>query len=259
MRTATHALWQRSVLRAGRRKRCIACFPARGAVKRSQEIADGCYIELDFKKRHFPVFTPPDEQEAGRLSARIVREGLRERYGDPPSQAVKDRLEHELGIICRMGFASYFLIVGDFVRFAVENGIPATPAARRAAPWSATSSNSATLIRWNTICSSSASSTPTAPRRPTSTSTFARTAAKKSSPTSRANTAKAASRRSPRSARMAARAAIKDVGRVLDFPLERVTQLTNMIPKTLGVTLDEALKESTDSSRLMSPTRTSAN
>ena len=41
-------------------------------------------------------------------------------------QAVRDRLEHELGIICRMGFASYFLIVWDFVRFAVENGIPAS-------------------------------------------------------------------------------------------------------------------------------------
>src|SRR5207253_175002 len=45
---------------------------------------------------------------------------------------------------------------------------------------------------------------------------------------------------------MAARAAIKDVGRVLDVPLERVTQLTNMIPKTLGITLDESLKPSTD-------------
>src|SRR5262249_50405738 len=52
--------------------------------------------------------------------------GLRERYGDNPSQAARDRLEHELSIICRMGFASYFLIVGDFVRFATENGIPAS-------------------------------------------------------------------------------------------------------------------------------------
>ena len=43
---------------------------------------------------------------------------------------------------------------------------------------------------------------------------------------------------------MAARAAIKDVGRVLDVPLERVTRLTNMIPKTLGITLDEALEQS---------------
>jgi DNA polymerase-3 subunit alpha len=45
---------------------------------------------------------------------------------------------------------------------------------------------------------------------------------------------------------LAARAAVKDVGRVLDIPLDRVTQLTNMIPKTLGITLDEALKQSAD-------------
>ena len=39
---------------------------------------------------------------------------------------MRERLDHELGIICRMGFASYFLIVWDFVRFARENGIPCT-------------------------------------------------------------------------------------------------------------------------------------
>src|SRR4029077_6963707 len=45
---------------------------------------------------------------------------------------------------------------------------------------------------------------------------------------------------------MAARAAIKDVGRALDVPLERVTQLTNMVPQRLGVSLDDALKENPD-------------
>src|SRR5262249_41718766 len=45
---------------------------------------------------------------------------------------------------------------------------------------------------------------------------------------------------------LAARAAIKDVGRVLDIPLHRVAQLTNMIPKTLGITLDDALRQSPD-------------
>ena len=45
---------------------------------------------------------------------------------------------------------------------------------------------------------------------------------------------------------MAAKAAIKDVGRVLDIPLDRVTQLTNLVPKTLGITLEEALKQSPD-------------
>src|SRR6202040_1326552 len=43
---------------------------------------------------------------------------------------------------------------------------------------------------------------------------------------------------------LAARAAIKDVGRVLDIPLERVTRLTNLVPKTLHITLDDALQQS---------------
>ena len=94
------------------------------AVRRSQEIADGVDIQLDFKARHFPVFTPPDGKTPEDYLRELCEKGLRERYGDNPSQAVRDRLEHELGIICRMGFASYFLIVWDFVHFAVENGIP---------------------------------------------------------------------------------------------------------------------------------------
>src|SRR5439155_18762840 len=52
--------------------------------------------------------------------------GLTDHYGPKPSTQARQRLDHELGIICRMGFASYFLIVWDFVRFAREQGIPAS-------------------------------------------------------------------------------------------------------------------------------------
>src|SRR5262249_27154848 len=82
------------------------------AVQRSQEIADGVAIDLDFKTRHFPVFTPPGGKTPEQYLRELCEIGLRERYGDNPSQAARDRLEHELSIICRMGFASYFLIVG---------------------------------------------------------------------------------------------------------------------------------------------------
>ena len=51
---------------------------------------------------------------------------MRERYGEKPDNAVQKRLDHELAIITKMGFASYFLVVWDFVRFARENGIPST-------------------------------------------------------------------------------------------------------------------------------------
>ncbi len=96
------------------------------AVARSQEIADRVNIDIDFKKRHFPAFQPPPGKEPEAFLRELCLQGVRERYGENPSEAVTKRLDHELGIICRMGFASYFLITWDFVRFARENGIPCT-------------------------------------------------------------------------------------------------------------------------------------
>ncbi len=94
------------------------------AVSRSQEIADGVDIQIDFKTRHFPVFTPPSSKTPETFLEELCHQGLRERYGNNPSEVAQKRLKHELGIICKMGFASYFLIVWDFVRFAREQKIP---------------------------------------------------------------------------------------------------------------------------------------
>ena len=96
------------------------------AVARTQEIADRVDIEIDFTKRHFPVFTPPASQSPEDYLRELCLVGLRERYGENPPATAAARLEHELGTINSMGFASYFLIVWDFVRFARENGIPST-------------------------------------------------------------------------------------------------------------------------------------
>ncbi|MDB5310286.1 MAG: intein-containing polymerase subunit alpha [Gemmataceae bacterium] len=102
-------------------------FPGyEAAVARSQEIADQVCIDIDFKKRHFPAFTAPAGQTAEEFLRELCERGLRERYGETPSETTVKRLEHELGVICRMGFASYFLITWDFVRFARESGIPST-------------------------------------------------------------------------------------------------------------------------------------
>jgi DNA polymerase-3 subunit alpha len=96
------------------------------AVARSQEIADKIDIQLDFKKRHFPVFAPPPGRTPEEFLRELCEAGVKDRYGDDPSEAVKKRLDHELATINKMGFASYFLIVWDFVRFARESGIPCT-------------------------------------------------------------------------------------------------------------------------------------
>jgi len=100
-------------------------FPRQSeAVARSQEIADRCDIQLDLKTRHFPVFAPPPGKSDVQYLRDVAYEGLHWRYGEKPEQKFIDRLEFELGVIERMGFASYFLIVWDFARFARDKGIP---------------------------------------------------------------------------------------------------------------------------------------
>ena len=72
-----------------------------------------------------PSSLPPGGQDArGATCATSARRGCATATATTRPRRCRDRLEHELGIICRMGFASYFLIVGDFVRFAVEQGHP---------------------------------------------------------------------------------------------------------------------------------------
>ena len=107
------------------------------AVGRSQQIADSVAIELDLGKRHFPGFELPDGRTAPDELRRLCLEGLRERYADLPKRwadqpggelhaDVLERLDRELGVINTLGFASYFLIVWDFVRHARDRGIPAS-------------------------------------------------------------------------------------------------------------------------------------
>jgi error-prone DNA polymerase len=77
-------------------------------------IAEACSFDLDLESYHFPhVSLPPGETPTGRL-ARLCYEGARRRYGSVP-RAVEDRLQHELQLIFRMGFAAYFMVVADIV------------------------------------------------------------------------------------------------------------------------------------------------
>ena len=102
-----------------------AAFPRQAeAVARSQEIANRVDINLDLKTRHFPVFAPPPGKTDIEHLKDVANEGLKWRYGENPEQKYIDRLTFELGVIERMGFASYFLIVWDFARFARSKGIP---------------------------------------------------------------------------------------------------------------------------------------
>jgi len=77
-------------------------------------------------KFHVPLFRAPDGQSYEDYLRQIVYEGARERYGDVAPK-IRDRIDEELRVITRMGFAGYFLIVWDLIRFARESGIRVGP------------------------------------------------------------------------------------------------------------------------------------
>src|SRR3954471_17003714 len=97
------------------------------AVPTSLEIAERCNVEIELGKMLIPRYpTPNGEDEVEYLRA-LAYDGLRRRYGDPPPAAAVERLEMELEVIIKMGFAAYFLIVWDFVKYAKDNGIAVGP------------------------------------------------------------------------------------------------------------------------------------
>jgi DNA polymerase-3 subunit alpha len=96
------------------------------ALANTVAIAERCEVELEFKTR-LPAFPlPPDAVSADELLEREARAGVRERFAEVTAE-VSERLEYELDVIRRTGYSGYFLIVADFMRAARERGIPVGP------------------------------------------------------------------------------------------------------------------------------------
>ncbi len=97
------------------------------AVKATLEIANRCELELDFSSHRLPRFEPPDGKSADAFLREIVEKGLLRRYGDPPPEEAVSRMEYELRVIQQMEYSSYFLIVWDFIQYALRQNIPVGP------------------------------------------------------------------------------------------------------------------------------------
>jgi DNA polymerase-3 subunit alpha len=96
------------------------------AIENTARIGEMCNLELRFDELHFPRVTPPGGLTPEEYLRQLATEGFERRYGRNAT-AARARLEKELAVICRMGFASYFIIVSDFVRFAKEENVPVGP------------------------------------------------------------------------------------------------------------------------------------
>jgi DNA polymerase III subunit alpha len=109
-------------------KEMKAIFPDQpDALANTQRVADLC--EFDFEKKYFlPGFPRPAEYATDEaLLEHLSRAGAERRYGAPLPPEVEQRLAYELGVINKAGYAGYFLIVQDFIAAARERGIPVGP------------------------------------------------------------------------------------------------------------------------------------
>ena len=96
------------------------------AFENTAKIADRCNLEFEFNNYHLPSFPVPEGYTNEEYFRKLCMDGFRERYSQPP-QSYIDRLEYEIGVISRMGYVNYYLIVWDFIRYAKEQGIPVGP------------------------------------------------------------------------------------------------------------------------------------
>jgi DNA polymerase-3 subunit alpha len=228
------------------------------AVARSQEIADQVDIELEIKKRHFPVFTPPDNKPSEDYLRELCLEGLKRQYAHEPdryhdgqlSTAVMNRLDRELGVINKLGFANYFLIVWDFVHFARGQGIEAT------ARGSGVGSIVAFALHLSRVC----------PLRYDLLFERFLDINRREAPDididfcqqRRGEVIQYVKRRYGMDnvaqigtfGTLGARAALRDVGRALGLPIPRVDAVTALVPDELHISIPGALEKSDDLKKL---------
>ncbi|MDZ7393326.1 MAG: DNA polymerase III subunit alpha [candidate division KSB1 bacterium] len=99
------------------------------AIENTVAIAEKCHVLLDLKARHLPRFALPAGERVSTLDEyleKLVWEGVRRCYGTPTPE-IENRVRHELKIIRDAGYAGYFLIVRDFIEYARSVGIPVGP------------------------------------------------------------------------------------------------------------------------------------
>lgn len=96
------------------------------AFENTAKIAQRCNLDFEFHKYHLPSFPVPEGYTNEEFFRKLCEDGFSQRYENPPEE-YRERLEYEIGVISRMGYVNYYLIVWDFIRYAKESGIPVGP------------------------------------------------------------------------------------------------------------------------------------
>ena len=104
----------------------FSAFP--DAIENTVKIAEKCNVEFEFGHTILPNYdVPPEFETHYDFFKKLCEDGIKNRYGEQPSQEILDRAEYELSVIQKMGYVDYFLIVWDFIHFAKTHNIPVGP------------------------------------------------------------------------------------------------------------------------------------
>ncbi|HEU5468794.1 MAG TPA: DNA polymerase III subunit alpha [Steroidobacteraceae bacterium] len=222
------------------------------ALENSVEIARRCSLPLAQGGIHLPAYEVPDGTSAKGYLARLAEEGLARRIGPAAAEAdrYRARLERELGVICGMGFEGYFLVVADFIRWAREREIPVGPGR---------GSGAGSLVAW------ALGITDLDPIRHDLLFERFLNPERVSLPdfdidfcmSRRDQVIEYVADRYGRDrvsqiitfGSLAARAVVRDVGRVLGLPYGFVDGVAKLIPFELGITLDKAIEKEPELAR----------
>lgn len=224
------------------------------AVARSQEIADTVDIDIQLGKYFFPSFECPDQKTPLQYLRELCEQGLMERYeGDDErivdgklSQEVMDRLDRELGVIEKLGYPTYFLIVWDFVLYARSIGISATARGSGvgAIVCYALYMSHVCPLRYDLLFERFLDESRTEP--PDIDIDFEKERRIEVIDYVKERYGHENVCQIGTFGTLAAKAAIKDVGRALGIPISRVAQITEMVPDELKITIKKALDKSPD-------------
>ncbi len=94
-------------------------------LENTEKIAQRCQVDFTFGKLLLPKYAVPNDGDSLAYLTALCEEGRIKRYGENPE--AKSRLDYELGVIRGMGYVDYFLIVWDFIKYAKDHGIPVGP------------------------------------------------------------------------------------------------------------------------------------
>lgn len=213
------------------------------AIENTLKIADRCNLKLTFGKLHLPKFKPPQGFTNIAYLKKLCEDGTIKKYGSL-TQPIRERLDYELKVIENTGFVDYFLIVWDFINFAIQHRIPATGRGSGAGSLVAYVLNITNIdplendLLFERFLNSERISMPDLDIDFCAEGREKVIQYVKGKYGGDSNVAQIIT-----FGTMKAKAVIRDVGRVMNIPLSEVDKLAKLIPNTLNITLKQALEQ----------------